>query len=123
MNNPVEFTAFLTNLCGLTITRARNETITFLDTFDALISTSEEEIDNFVKNTHAANSARIATQKIRIPPAAIVTLKALRFELIDRGRCGVLPDLAALQGMDAAHMNITRVQRTKSVKKRLVLPH
>ena len=84
MNNANEFTTFLTNTCGLTVPRARNEVITFVDTFDALLSTSEAEIDNFVKNTHASNSARVAAQRILIPSAAVITLKALRFELIDR---------------------------------------
>ena len=116
MNNANEFTTFLTNLCGLTVLRARNETITFIDTFDALLSTSEDEIDNFVKNTHASNSARATAQRILIPSAAIIILKALRFELIDRKKCGSLPDLAALQGLDAANISIMRVQRTKSVE-------
>ena len=116
MNDPAQFTAFLTNLCGLTVARARNETIAFLDTFEALLSTSEEEIDNFVKNTHAANSARATANKILIPTAAAITLKAVRFELIDREKCGTLPDLAALQGLDAVSINLMRVQRTKSVQ-------
>ena len=116
MNNANEFTTFLTNLCGLTVLRARNETITFIDTFDALLSTSEDEIDNFVKNTHASNSARATAQRILIPSAAIIILKALRFELIDRKKCGSLPDLVALQGLDAANISIMRVQRTKSVE-------
>ena len=116
MDDSDEFRAFLSNLCGLTVIRERNETITFLNTFDALISTSEEEIDNFVKNTHSSNSARAATQRILIPSAAIVTLKALRFELIDRENCGVLPDLVALQGMNAANINLMRIQRTKALQ-------
>ena len=116
MNDPAQFTAFLTNLCGLTIDRARNEVTTFLNTFEDLLSTSEEEIDNFVKNTHAANSARAAAQRILIPTASIVTLKALRFELIDREKCGVLPNQATLQGMNAANLNLMRIQRTRSMQ-------
>ena len=92
MNDANKFTAFLTNLCGLTVIRARNETITFIDTFDALLSTSEEEINNFVKNSHASNSGRAAAQRICIPSAAVIVLKALRFELVDREKCGSLPD-------------------------------
>ena len=116
MDDSDEFRAFLSNLCGLTVIRERNETITFLNTFDALISTSEKEIDNFVRHTHSSNSARAATQRILIPSAAIVTLKALRFELIDRENCGVLPDLVALQGMNAANINLMRIQRTKALQ-------
>ena len=119
MNDTNKFTAFLTNLCGLTVIRARNETNTFIDTFDALLlSTSEEEINNFVKNTHASNSARAAAQRILIPSAAVIVLKALRFELVDREKCRSLPDLAGLQGLDAASISIMRDQRTKSVEKK-----
>ena len=121
MNDANEFTAFLTNLCGLTVLRARTEVITFIDTFDALLSTSEDEIDNFVKNTHAANSARAAAQRILIPSAAVITLKALRFELIDREKCGALPDLATLWAMDAANLSLMQVQHTKSVTDKATL--
>ena len=116
MDDANEFTTFLTNIGGLNVARARNEVITFVNTFEALLSTSEAEIDNFVKNTHASNSARAAAQRILIPTAAVITLKALRFELCDREKCGTLPDLAALQAIDAGMISVMRTQRTKSVE-------
>ena len=107
MNDEIEFTTFLTDIAGINVARARNEVITFVDTFEALLSTSEAEIDHFVKNTHASNSARATAQRILIPTAAVITLKALRFELGDREKCGTLPDLAALQAIDADMISVT----------------
>jgi len=85
------------------------------DSFTALLSTSDHDIDAFVKSTHSANSARTA-QRILIPPAAIITLKAIRFELEDRERCGALPQLATLQALTAVQINYMRIQKTKSAQ-------
>ena len=67
MDDPALFTAFLTNVAGITNARSRNEMQSFTATFRMLLSSSENEIDSFVKNTHAANSARANNQRILIP--------------------------------------------------------
>ena len=121
MDDPIIFTAFLQRLCGLTVARNRNEMVSFIDTFTALLSTSDTELDDFVKNTHATNSARAAAQKILIPTSTVVTLKAIRFELHDRNRCGVLPDAAMLNALTAIQMNYLKVQRTKAIQDKVLL--
>ena len=50
-----------------------------------------------------------------IPTSAIVSLKALSFELEDRARCSALPVLVTLQALDAVQLNSIRVQRKNSV--------
>ena len=89
MDDPALFTAFLTNVAGITNARSRNEMQSFTATFRMLLSSSENEIDSFVKNTHAANSARANNQRILIPTGAVLALKALLFELKDRENCGL----------------------------------
>ena len=90
--------------------------VTFVDSFTALLSTSDAEIDSFVKNIHSSNSARTTQTRILIPPSAVIALKAIRFELEDRQRCDALPDAATLQALNAVQMNYLRIQRTKSVQ-------
>ena len=81
MNDLPVFENFLSTQCGLTTNRARDETVRFVNSFTALIATSDAEIDDFVKIKHAMNSARPVKGKILIPASVIVALKALRFEL------------------------------------------
>ena len=73
------FEAFLAKVAGVTVDRARDEILQFIPTFTALLSTSEKEIDNFVKSTHSSNSARAANSRILIPTTAVITLKAIFF--------------------------------------------
>ena len=116
MDDPVIFETFLRTECGLTVARARNEMVTFVDSFTAVLSTSDNEIDSFVKNIHSSNSARNAVARILIPPSTVIALKAIRFELQDRQRCGALPNEITLRALDTVQMNYLRVQRTKSVQ-------
>ena len=50
MNDLPFFEHFLFTQCGLTVNRERNETVVFLNSFTALLATSDVEIDDFVKN-------------------------------------------------------------------------
>ena len=95
------FEAFLANVAGVTVDRARNEILQFIPTFTALLGTSEREIDNFVKSTHSSNSARAANSRILIPTTAVITLKAILFELKDRQMCDALSTMAMLTAIDA----------------------
>ena len=81
-----------------------------------LLSSSEKEIDSFVKNTHAANSARANNQKILIPTGAVLALKALLFELKDCENCDALPTQAMLQAITPVEIAIMRAQRTRAVQ-------
>ena len=113
MNDIPTFTNFLTNVAGVIVPRARNELLMFANTFRALLSSSEDELDRFVKDTHAANSARAANARILIPTQALIMLKAVLFELKDCERCDALPNDAMLQALDAIQVNELRSRRNQ----------
>lgn len=114
MNDQALFATFLQDHCGLENQAARGEIISFIVSFQALLGTTDEELDTFVKSTHDTNSARHHTQRILIPPGAVIKLKALLFELKDRERCGALPNLQMLQGLNAAQLAIMRTYRAQA---------
>ena len=70
------FENFLSTQCGLTVNRAKDETVVFVNIFAALLAAHHAEIDDLVKFTQATNSARPANGKIMIPASAIVAFKA-----------------------------------------------
>ena len=109
------FTAFVTNILGVGTPRVRNEITGFVSTFFDLLSSSESEIDNFVKTTHGANSARAANARTLIPPGVIQGLKSIQFELKDCEMCDSLPDAAALNNLDNAQMRVLRKQRQNAM--------
>ena len=115
MDDLLVFENFLSTQCGLTVNRARDETVEFIHSFTTLLYTSDAEIDNFVKSTHATNSARPENGKVMIPIFVIFDFKALRFKLEDRARCGALPVLVTLQSLDAVKLNYMHDQRTNNV--------
>ena len=47
------FENFLSEQFGLTVIRARGETVGFVKSFTALLATSDVEIDGFIKITHS----------------------------------------------------------------------
>ena len=104
MDDPVLFNTFLTNVAGVNTPRVRNEIIGFAETFRALLASTEQELDTFVKTTHSSNSARANNAWILIPHSAVIILKSLLFELKDRERCDALPIAAMLQNLDQAQM-------------------
>ena len=106
MNDPAVYTAFLTNVAGVTVPRVRVELSDFANTFQTLLSCSEDELDAFVKDTHSSNSARAANSRILIPTRAIIAIKAMLFELKERDKCDALPTRAALQAIDIAQIGI-----------------
>ena len=54
------FSDFLRNILGVTVNRTLNEITSFIETFADLLSSSDSEIDTFVKEVHSSNSARNA---------------------------------------------------------------
>ena len=75
------FDNLLLTQCGLTVNSKREETVVFFNSFTVLLATSDADIDDFIKSTHATSLARPANGKIMIPASAIFALKDLRFEL------------------------------------------
>ena len=49
------FENFVSTQCGLTVNRARDETVEFFNSFTALLDTSNADIDDFVKSTYTTN--------------------------------------------------------------------
>ena len=107
---------FLTGTLQIRPARVVDEITAFADTFRALLSTSEEDIDEFVKTTHSSNSARANNVRILIPTPAIISLKAVLFELKDRQLCNALPDQATLQGMNGVTLRVLRSQRQQALQ-------
>ena len=114
MDDPVVYLNFITTVAGVTVARARNELLSFADTFRALLSSNENELDRFVKDTHASNSARANNAKILIPTQSVIALKAVLFELKDREKCDALPNLAMLQGLNANQVSQLRARRNQA---------
>ena len=116
MDDPALYTNFITNVAGVTVARVRNELLSFANTFRVLSSTSDKEIDAFVKNTHDSNSARANNAKILIPTQAVMALKVILFELKDRDMCDALPTAAVLGALNANQIQILCAQRTQALK-------
>ena len=68
MNDPTIFANFLENILQIRPTRVREEIISFIWTFEDLLSSSDNEINAFVKELHDGNSARASNAKLLIVP-------------------------------------------------------
>ena len=49
MDDTLIFNAFVQNVLGVAVVRARTELVSYIPTFRQLMQISEEEIDNFIK--------------------------------------------------------------------------
>ena len=115
MDDPAIFTNFLNTRCGTLNARSRNEILSFIPTFRSLLAMSDDDIVQFVKQTHAANTARGNNQRILISPTTVLALQAILFELKDRDICNSLPTAAILGNITAAQMAAMRAQKTQAV--------
>jgi hypothetical protein len=115
MNDPAIFQTFLQQRALVTVARARNAIISFIPTFEALLHTSEDEINDFVKSVHAANTALTNNNKIYISPSSIITILAVLFELKDREKCNALPNEEVLQAIDNEAIQLLRRQRSIAI--------
>ena len=127
MNDPATFLNFLENVLQVRPARVREEVITFVKTFEDLLSSSDDEIDAFVKEVHASNSARASNAKLLIGSSVILGLKSVLFELKDRQACGALPNALVLNALDTAQISIMRKSRrqalmNQSLRKDVSLP-
>ena len=80
------------------------------------MTTPETKIDEFLKNTHSANSARAATAKILIPSGTVIRLKSIQFELDDRRKCNSLPNGIQLVTITDQDMNVFCQQRLQALE-------
>ena len=64
MNDPTIFANFLEGVLQVRPMRVRQEIISFIGTFEDLLSSSDDEIDAFVKEVHSGNSARASNAKL-----------------------------------------------------------
>ena len=106
MNDPAIFLNFLDNIPQ--VRPARQEIVTFVETFEDLLSSSDDEIDPFVKEVHASNSAMASNAKILIGSHVVLGLKIILFELKDRDVCGALPSTMMLNNLDTAQISSIR---------------
>ena len=99
------FAGFLTNIVCLRQLRQRDaikENVA--STFRELQSTSEDEINSFLKGNNSLNSNRNAAQRVLIEPHHIQSLKAILFELKDRKQCNSSPTAEMLNRIDLEAM-------------------
>ena len=111
MNDPAIFTAFVTNTLGVDQAVVRALIHNFVATFEELLVVTDDDIDTFVKDTHSANSARSAAQRVQIGTLVSQGLKSVLFELKDREICDSLPDANILERINADQLKVTRKNR------------
>ena len=73
----------------------------------------KQQLDKVIKNTHSANSAQTANQRILIRSGTVIFLKSIRFELVDRRKCNALPNEVQLAAITDPEMAVFRQQRSQ----------
>ena len=127
MNDPAIFANFLENVLQVRPARVRVEIITFIESLLDPLSSSDDEIDAFVKEVHSGNSARASNVKLLIGSSVVLGLKNILFELKDRDMCDVLPNATILRGLDVSQLSSMRNLRRRalinqSLRKEISLP-
>ena len=115
MNDSAIFLNFLDNVLQIRPARVREGIITFVETFEDLLSSSDDKIDALVKEVHASNSARASNAKLLIDSNIVLGLKGILFELKDRDVCGALPSAMMLSNLDAAQISSMRKSRRQAL--------
>ena len=115
MNSPMMFADFLENILQVRPARVREEVITFVETFEDLLSSSDNEIDAFVKEVHRSNSARASNSRLLITSNVVLDLKSILFELKDMDACNALPSATILWGLDPNQLSATRKLRRRAL--------
>ena len=117
MDDPVLFNSFLLNTAGFTVMRSRAAIMGFIGTFTGLLALTQKEIEQFVKDTHAANSGLAIAERIVLPAGGVLALYALHFEIRDRYCCNALPNRAYLENLDAVQIAVLRMQRSAALER------
>ena len=116
MDDVIVFDNFLQRL-GLNLNRQRNAiTDSFGDTFEQFSSSSDDDIDEFVKQNNDANRSRAAAARVVISTRVINDLKATLFDLRDRAKCVATLNAAQLNALDHATLGILRTLRSNAVR-------
>ena len=115
MNDPTIFVNFHENVVQIRPARVREEIILFIGTFENLLSSSDDEIDAFVKEVHNDSSARASNAKLLIGSNSMLGLKSVLFELKDRDVCGALPNATVLNALDAGQVSSVRKFRRQTI--------
>ena len=128
MNDPTIFANFLENVLQVRPARVKVEIISFIETFEDLLSSSDDEIDAFVKEVHIGNSTRASNAMLLIGSNVVLGLKSVLFELKNRDACDALPSVAVLNALDANQLSSMRKFRwqaiiSKSLRKEVTLPY
>ena len=92
MDDPEVFTKFSINTLSVTFKQTINVIKNFVECFGGSLALNYGDIDNFVKDTHSANSARAAAQIILSSNNVTQGLKPMFFEIKNREFCNDLPD-------------------------------
>ena len=66
MNDPTIFINFLENILQVRPARVSEEINSFIENFEDLLSSSDDEIDTLVKEVHNGNSAKATNAKLLI---------------------------------------------------------
>ena len=82
-----------------------------MESFGELLAVNDRDIDTFSKDTHSANNARAAAQRILISNNVTQGLKSMFFELKNRELCNDFPDELSLHGINADQISIMRKNR------------
>ena len=110
------FEEFLRDTLRIQSRRVRDSITEFISTFRDLLSSADDDIYTFVKETHSSNSARAANQKILIPASAVTSLKSILFELNDRDMCDAFPTAAILRNINDAQLVTMKNNRRSAIQ-------
>jgi hypothetical protein len=119
MDDTPTFDAFVQNVLNVAVARARTELIAYIPTFRQLMTISEKDIDEFIKQVHSSNSGRAAAQRIVYMPSLAANLKALSFTLKDRANCNALYDAAGLATLDQAQLTLMKNYRAQALQDKI----
>ena len=115
MNDRAIVTSFLNNVIQVRPARVREEIVIFVETFGDILSSSDDEIDAFVEEVHASNTARASNAKLLISSNLILGRKSVLFELKDRDICGALPSIIVPNNLDTAQISAMRNVRRQAL--------
>ena len=115
-NDPTLVASFLKNILQVRPVRVREKIITFIETFEDLLSSSDDEIDAFVTGeVHNDNGARASNAKLLIGSNVVLGLKSILFELKNRDVCDALPSVAVLNFLDPSQVSSMRKVRRQAL--------
>ena len=98
LKDPVIFVNFLEHFVQVRFARVREKIATYVETFDNVLSSSDDEIDAFIKEVHSSNWARASNALVSFN--VVLGLKRILFELKNKEMCDALPSAFVLDNLD-----------------------